>query len=277
MGVISFEEMVSGSFLNRYPPAYNVIFVHQYKAFGSTFSYVLSKNYRPESLYHFNTEDFSSLRRSCLIKNGKFRRVLFGHFPLCNCLLKGSGWKKTIVISLVRDPVERSVSYFNYVKSRPNHALHTQVSKMSFSEFIRADIDADIKNGQVFRLSGCSSCRRDELGNDSFKNDILDSVQKKVTLLMPVEGFDVLLLFLKRFLGWNDIYYRVRNKSFSHVLLSQVSCKDIDFIRERNHLDSPLHQYALGNLGELRKQGNLDNFSILTYRLKNMLWKLITE
>jgi len=56
------------------------------------------------------------------------------------------------VISLVREPVSRVVSYYNYILTKKNHLLHEQIKEMSFSEFIRSNCVVDIENGQTKRL-----------------------------------------------------------------------------------------------------------------------------
>ena len=257
------------------PPKYNLVFIHQYKSYGSTFSYLLAKNYRPESIIHINSDQLNSSQRFCLKKNNKQFRVVFGHLMLQDCLIKDNGWDKTLVISLVREPISRIVSYYNYILTKKNHLLHEQIKGMSFSEFIRSDCAVDIENGQTKRLlaSRQKGLRIDGQGGE----EVFREIKNRISLLLPAEEFDSILLALQKHLGWADIYYKVRNRSQPHVKLQNISSEDRSLILEKNQLDKKLYSHAKEVAQNLLRESKITTSHKMIFRLKNRLWGLLVS
>ncbi len=270
MSVITLNEILSGDLRPVLPPKYNLVFIHQYKSYGSTFSYLLAKNYRPESIMHMNADQLNSNQRSCLRKNNKQFRVVFGHLMLQDCLIKDNGWDKTLVISLVREPVSRIVSYYNYILTKKNHQLHEQIKRMSFSEFIRSGCAVDIENGQTKRLSARreKELRVDEQGEE----DIFCEIKNRVSLLLPAEEFDSILLALKKHLGWTDIYYKVRNRSQPHIKPQNISSEDRSLIFQKNQLDKKLYSHANEVAQSLLRESKITTTDKVVFKFKNRFW-----
>lgn len=271
MGIILKDEILSGELTPIQPPKYNIIFIHQYKSFGSTFSYILAKNYRPESLFHINSENISKETKKCLKKNGRLKRVIFGHIRLSPELLENSGWERTLVISFVRNPIDRIISYYNYIRTKPNHALHEKVLHLSFSQFIRSDLNVDIVNGQARRLL---------MGSEKGLGDsvaTINQISKNVSLLLPTDKFDSHLIALKECLGWSDIYYRVRNKSEKIIKRESLSIEDVDYLKLLNETDTALYEFAKTQSAALLSEINKIKMKTAGFRLKNRIWKKLTQ
>lgn len=59
-------------------------------------------------------------------------------------------------ITILRDPIDRVISHYHFVKRAPTHRLHEEVisRKLKLGEYVSCGISPELSNGQVRLISG---------------------------------------------------------------------------------------------------------------------------
>ena len=164
----------------------------------------------------------------------------------------------TDYITVLRDPIARVVSMYNYILRRPQHRLHGVVagSGMGLEEFARRCPDAGIDNQQTRLISGRGAGEVQSLRSGRHKwvappLEPGDLEQAKgnldgFLLVGLTERFDETFIVLRRMLGWRLPMYAKKNvgRGADGSLPEAPSHRAIESIRERNHLDIELYEHG---------------------------------
>ncbi len=220
-----------------------IAFVHIPKTAGSTLYRVLDRHYSRRHIYTIwrdgTLADFKHLddaRRAEI-------RLLRGHF---GCGLCGFLPDDTRYFTLLREPLDRVLSYYYFVRRTPHHYSHTQVLSegMSPADFFRSGIDFMVDNGQTRLLAdletgqevGFGECTEEHLA--AAKRNLRD----RFAVVGLTEEFDRTLLLLKRAFGWRWLFYARQNVSTGRP--RRPSPAALEAARAVNRLDSELYRYA---------------------------------
>lgn len=128
-------------------------------------------------------------------------------------------------MTMLRDPVKRSLSQYYYIKRRPNHFLYELVKKQSLLEFIKSEQAYAHCNRQTALLASTNCIPLNSENNRGLdKNDLRKAKEhlKKFTFVGILEEFDISMLLAKQILGWNNIYYFKRNVSKSKNIMVDI-------------------------------------------------------
>lgn len=152
-------------------------------------------------------------------------------------------------MTFLRDPVQRLLSHYYYIFTRPNHYQYGLVvgNNMSFDEFIASDSSRDAHNRQVFSTAGLSAQEFSALEEPREALDMARrNIEKHFALVGFSEHFDTSLLLLKLAMGWDTFpFYVRRNVTKNTSSRSSVSASTIERIREYNSLDWQLYREML--------------------------------
>jgi hypothetical protein len=150
-------------------------------------------------------------------------------------------WEYT---TLLRDPVERLISHYYFVRNYPEHYLYPLVhgQQMTLKDYVLSGVSPELDNGQVKAVSGLytptGQCTEEHL--ESAKQNI----QKYFPVAGTTEKFDESILLMKRRYGWAAPHYTRQNETASRPKRDEVSQETIDVIREVNRLDVALFDYV---------------------------------
>jgi hypothetical protein len=216
----------------------NLIFLHLPKNGGTTFISILSRYYSDAETFWitynknnvWNLDEFVHLSEEERMKI----RLLRGHFMfgLHKYLYGDSDY-----ITFLRKPVERTVSFYNYVLRNPDNRLYNDLKNRSLFDFVTQVKDYDIVNGQIRKLSGLVNGNEDEMLDAALEN-----IEKHFSFVGLVEKFDESLIVLASIYNWNRLNYKKENVSTHGLSVSELDDKTVQAIQELTAGDLKLYE-----------------------------------
>jgi hypothetical protein len=222
-----------------------LVFLHIPKTAGTTLHRIIERQYPAESLYSvgwIEEKSVAALRQMSEARKARIRMVR-GHMAFgVHEFLSGP----VTYFTLLRNPLERVISYYYFVRNKPDHYLYEEISvgEMDLAEFIERQGHIMLDNAQTRMLSGrwqeiaFGECSRDHLA--MAKQNLRD----RFSVVGLVEHFDETLLLLKRTFGWRNVFYARQNVTRSHPPNSALPPATLALVAEVNQLDSELYRYA---------------------------------
>lgn len=218
-----------------------IVFLHIAKAGGTTLRRVFKQMYSESEIYEIvsrgkmtrqNIEKFINIPE----KDKVNIKLLMGHYSYgIHQYLS----PKAKYVSMLRHPVKRVVSGYNYAKSNPNHFLYQKTKSITISDFLQLPEVREDRNRMVQRIAGVEW---NELNDDAFavaKNNI----EKNFIALGIMECFNDSLLLFKKVLNWREYPVYIRSNTTS-VPKAQIHSEEIDKIEKLYHLDLKLYNWA---------------------------------
>lgn len=224
-----------------------ILFLHIPKAAGLTLYEILDREYGRSRIYTFaggRQRLQTAVDQFCALPANQQDRydLLRGHF--------GFGIHKRIgraanYITLLREPVDRVISHYHYVKRTPQHALYHQVTGagMTLADYVSSGINYEMDNGQVRQIAGVNGnlpfggCSSDLLAQ------ALRNLASHFAVVGQVERFDETLLLLRQKLQWRHLPLYVRqNVTRERPLTQELTPATRSLIERYNSLDCELYE-----------------------------------
>jgi len=232
-----------------------IVFVHLPKTAGWTLRATLRYKYPSRTLFLYNTPDPLETIQAVPLTDRREARVVSGHVPV--------GIDRHIpqpceYITLLREPVERVVSTYHYVRTHPKHRFPHRDglahSGMGLEEFVRVGQDPALENLQTRLLSGkewgevreLGPGRREWLAPELGPED-LEAAKRNLDRFLVVgltERFDETFILVRRALGWKLPMYETHNVAKAPERREPPSQAALELIRERNRMDLELYDHA---------------------------------
>jgi hypothetical protein len=213
-----------------------LIFYHVPKTAGSTVLKLLSRHLsrknicviRPKKLEEtFATEDFSQYR--AVVGHFGPSRDSYFHPPLRR-------------FSFLRDPLERILSYYSYVREAKDNRAHHLATTLSINEFLVVEdplVQANVFNRATSLLCSDPSRSWPEMLETAKSN--LD----KLDFIGLQEQFSESIICLQYVLGWQiitpDVSMRITN---SRLQKHDIKASTIKLILDQNYYDYELYEYG---------------------------------
>ena len=216
-----------------------LIFLHIPKAAGTTMRTIIERQYRRGEIYaiyektraYHSMADFDRLTDQDKSKI----RVYMGHISYgLHRRIAG----RATYFALMRDPVDRVISYYHHVMSRGYRFKGSKISLLKFFSLKNRELD----NYQTRILSGVAvpygACTEEML------RTAIDNIEKNFVLVGLAERFDESLLMIAKHMGWTSLGYADEGGSKNRPSKEHFSRTELDMIRNRNRLDMILYAYA---------------------------------
>jgi len=158
-----------------------VIFVHIPKTAGTTLYQIIDRNYAPDAIHTARPADMVRAIKTLDDARKAKIRILRAHagFGLHESL--PGPWA---YFTILRDPIERVISYYYDICRTPQHGWHKQAKSMGLKGFVESGLDAMMENGQTRLASGLEVGYEVGFEGTAFAQEVKD-FQKANRLLSP--------------------------------------------------------------------------------------------
>jgi hypothetical protein len=240
-----------------------VIFTHIPKTAGTSLRHIIQSQFQPHQVfefYHLKTappkvrkgiEKYNNLT----VNQKKAIKFVSGHvgFGLHEFLLRPCTY-----ITVLRDPVERVVSYYYFLLRNQNNL----VKNKSLEEFIQTF--EGVHNSMTCYLSGLTlkAQLQDpsiDLSYQQFAQETLElakaNLKQHFQVVGLVERFDETCILLRKILGWNFASFYIKKNVAKHKnLTADLPQETLELIQKFNELDIQLYAYAEEIFAEMINQ-----------------------
>lgn len=227
-----------------------LIFLHIPKTAGTTLNRIIEWQYDPRLIYTIDPYQIRATvgRLQTLPEERRRRlRVVRGHliYGVHEFLPQGGTY-----ITMLRDPVKRVLSSYQFILRRPLHPLHRKLKAkgIGVEEFL--NYTAKRQNLQTKMLAGVpyvGPCDEETLAR------AIAHADKSFRVVGLSERFQESLLMIASSFGWKIPYYENRKVSKNRPAIDPAM---LELIREHNPYDLALYEYGQKRFEEdLRKNG----------------------
>lgn len=199
-----------------------LIYLHIPKTGGTTLTNVIEQQY--QQVHHYKEEDVAKLQKELQVAE-----ALCGHIPF--------GAHRYITrpftyITMLRDPVEQVISWFYYRHQSP----YLKKFPGSLDDYLHDD---------QFNLTSENLQTRFICGDDppSFKR-AKANLKNYFSVVGITELYTESLFLMKKNLNWREFTITKMNVNQNRPLKNDLSKATIEKIREKNHIDLKVYDYA---------------------------------
>jgi hypothetical protein len=251
-----------------------IIFIHIPKTAGTTLDKIIERQYESKAIFkteptrHWESiDEFKNLPNS---QKKKFK-IIMGHmyFGLHEYLPVRSTY-----LTMMRDPIDRIISYYYYVLRYPGSYLYPAVTSqhMSLKEFAMSGLSKELENFQTRLLAGDMKVDLRRYSESSLER-AKENITNHFGLVGISEKFDESLLLMKRVFGWNSTYYVKLNVTKNRPSKKEIPKETLDVIEENNSLDVELYKYIRGKFEDLLDQeGSIFEGELKEFRAANLIY-----
>jgi hypothetical protein len=171
-------------------------------------------------------------------------RLFRGHLGFMN-LPELLPQKNIIDVTVLREPVARVISHYEYIRRMPGDPHYPAVKDMTLEEFSQKLTAGKAgKNIQTYHVAKTLQFDLDHLTPEEIL-DIAKTSLDRFAFVGLVERFQDSLFLLSYIFGWKPIINtRKENAAKTKKSLNEISSSTIEVIQQNTALDAELYQYA---------------------------------
>ncbi len=248
-----------------------LIFLHAPRTAGSTAHMILESQYPSETvctvelLSEAQVNDFRSLP----LERREQIRVLKGHM--------GFGAHALLPVpcdyfTLLREPLERVISYYYYLRRRPEDGLHEAATEMSLSDFVRSGIGGKFTDNGMTRLLAANVVVEDRPLLEADFERARFNLLERVKIVGLSDRFLETMVLLSLSCGWTrPVIYQNANVTAGRPHVSDIADEDLGLLRQRNAYDLALYELARGKLERAIRNSGI-GFGYYLKRARTRVW-----
>jgi hypothetical protein len=221
-----------------------LLFEHLPKCAGTSVSLYLARQYWPHHAFATEggapMESVSQFARMPERQRFQFR-LISGH---CAHHLRAVVHPDTVKVTILRDPIERLISHYFYVKRSPAHYLHHAVmeSGMSLSDYVTSDLSDELRNYFVSQFSGLSWREAEQHPSEAVQRAHA-VLRDEYAVVGTVSELGSAMERIRRLADISEPFPGVaHNETPERPSTSQVEPAALAAIQERNALDIELYE-----------------------------------
>lgn len=237
-----------------------LLFLHVPKTAGTTLSRIAERHVPAGRQYRLGPRSQEAIERFNgwpAARRARYR-LISGHFPYgVHEQVPGP----SVYITMLREPLERVVSFHNFVRNDPAHYLRRRLSPAqcdSLECFARTTDCRAVDNGQTRQLAGdwglvpfggCTQAMLDRaLAN-----------LRRIAVVGLTERFSASVLLFGRRLGWRHLGFRPLNRSINRPVLERIGAGAHEALLALNRYDVELYAGARRMFEEAWTASGLDD------------------
>lgn len=210
-----------------------LIFLHLPKNAGTTLNQILKSKYGKDEIFDINYDHtgFWNIAEYQSLSEEKKEDIKFisGHFDF--------GIHRHLVgdfsyLTMLRHPVERTISFYNFIKKEKTHRLLDAVKDKTLLECVTEIKDYDVVNGQARKLSKSSD-------EKTMLDLALKNIDSHFTFVGIQEYFDESMVLLNEVLQLNLKHFDSLNKGIFREKYNPELIKEIE---KQNQVDIELYE-----------------------------------
>lgn len=265
------------------------IFLHIPKAAGTTLNHLVHRNYKskqifaaPEtvmSIYGKKWREVPSIERwrvaqenfaKLPVEDKRNKYAIYGHMWF--------GWHELTpvdcqYVTFLRDPVERTISHFNFLKDLQGSPISEEINKhqLNLTDFL------DKKDDLFEKFSGVNLL--DNIQTKLISGDIqlteyswhkaINNIKNNFLFIGFAESFNKDILTLAKLLKWNLPFYSTKNVSQKYVSPYAVDEECIYKIVNSNFMDIALYKYIYYHFKSEHTDNKIDNIKTMYFEALN--------
>lgn len=218
-----------------------VLFLHIPRTAGSTLHGIMKKQYAEDEMFTGQLLFGDEIASFTALPEERKRnlKIVKGHFAHgVHDLLPGDH----AYMTFLRDPIDRVVSLYHFVKRRPDNSLHEAATSMSLKDFVASGVaPTHTDNGMTRFLGGAAM---DDFG--TITAEVLDRAivnLEACAVIGLTERFDESLLLCRKAFGWNEpVFYERQNVTQNRPAIETLDPETLAAIEATNQLDSILFE-----------------------------------
>src|SRR4030095_2657311 len=110
-----------------------IIFLHLPKTAGSTLARIIERQYKANAILHLYPSSFGEELAAIPQNRMELVRIVMGHLYFgAHAFLS----QPCTYLTMLRDPVDRVISHYNYVRHQPSHYLYHEACRMSLRDYV---------------------------------------------------------------------------------------------------------------------------------------------
>ncbi len=220
------------------------LFLHIPKTAGTTLNNILDENFTRSRILDLYTEDQHRALKEITYDEIEKHDLVRGHVFIADYADILDGPVPFQVFTYLRDPVERVLSEYRFLKRWPKSHLYTYLNThdVSLHEYVTSDcreLKHRGRNNMVNSLSGVKAGSEEERVERAWHH-----LNERFVCFGLLEQFDESLLMLKRVMGLQSVFYEKQNVS-AHSVDKPVTKEEFDMICECNQMDLKLYELAV--------------------------------
>ncbi|NJR40177.1 MAG: sulfotransferase family protein [Leptolyngbyaceae cyanobacterium CSU_1_4] len=233
--------------MRAFPPQYQLqeadvlYFSHIPKTAGMTFRTIVEDHFHCHEICPATLDEHIA---SIPPEQLKQYRLFRGHLGFID-LPKLVPGKRLINVNILREPVARVISHYDYIRRTPTDPRYDSIKDISLEEFAeKLTLGKFGKNMQTYRVAKVAQFNLNDLSPEETLELAKQSLDQ-FAFAGILEKFQDSLFLLSYIFGWKPILNtRKENASKKPKTEAELSAQTLAVIREQTQLDQVLYQYA---------------------------------